>query len=67
MGDGGPRAKRLVEEIGELRLNDIGNTQQILQNRQGETYDRNVDLPTPASPRSKIGISGTSIWSVVVV
>lgn len=29
----------------------------------GVTYDRKVDLPTPLSPRSRIGISGASASS----
>lgn len=33
-----------------------------------ETYDRKVDLPTPESPRSRIGTSGTSaIESAAIV
>lgn len=30
----------------------------------GETYDRNVDLPTPASPRRRMGISGASSHAI---
>ena len=32
-----------------------------------ETYERNVDLPIPASPRSRIGISGMSKGSEAIV
>lgn len=28
---------------------------------KNEAYEKNVDLPTPASPRSKIGIRGTVV------
>lgn len=34
--------------------------------RQGETYDRNVVLPTPESPSRRMGTSGASMVEVVM-
>lgn len=39
----------------------------IVEKKLRETYDRNVDLPTSASPRRRMGTSGASIVGSAMV
>lgn len=43
------------------RVTEVIDTMVISNKRQRETHDRNVDLPTSASPRRRIGTSGASM------